>query len=154
MIWMKNVLPSTTDRVAVYTNPDDNEMIRSNTLENLLCMEEAEEQELTRRIQKLNAEWDMERFVEAKAAMCIMGCSLFGIARSKFWAFLTLITGTFLLQHALLGWCPSAPVMRKMGIRTSEEIQQEKMVLKMLRKDFANVKPNDVADLLKAAEKQ
>jgi len=154
MIWMKNILPSTTERVAVYTNPEMNEMIRSMTQENLVCMEDAEEEELTRRIQKLNAEWDMERYVEAKAAMCIMGCSLLGIAKNKFWSLLTLVTGTFLLQHALLGWCPSAPVMRKMGIRTAEEINQEKMVLKMLRKDFAHVKPNDAKDLLKAAEKQ
>ncbi len=154
MIWMKNVLPATTQRVAAYTSPEINHMIRSSTLENLMCMEDAEEVELNRRIQKLNSEWDIERFEEAKAAVCVMGCSLFGIAKNKYWSFLTLIAGTFLLQHALLGWCPSAPLMRKLGIRTAEEISQEKMVLKMLRKDFAHVKPNDAKDLLKAAEKQ
>lgn len=154
MIWMKNILPATTQRVATYTSPDINEMIRSNTLENLICLKDADQEELTRRIRKLNYEWDAERFVEAKAAVCVMGCSLFGISKSKYWSFLTLIAGTFLLQHALLGWCPSAPVMRKMGIRTAEEINQEKIVLKTLRKDFAHVKSNDVGDLLKAAEKQ
>lgn len=154
MIWMNSILPSTTNRVADYTSPDVNEMIRNNTLENLSYMEDAEEAELTRRIQKLNSEWDMERFVEAKAAVCVMGCSLFGMGRHKFWSTMTLIAGTFLLQHALLGWCPSAPIMRKVGVRTAEEINQEKLVLKMLRKDFAHVKPNDVKDILKAAEKQ
>jgi len=154
MIWMKNVLPPTTHRVAAYTNPAVNEEIRRSTLENLSCLEDAEEEELTRRIRSLNSEWDTERFVEAKAALCIMGCSLFGIAKSKCWSFITLITATFLLQHALLGWCPSAPLMRKMGIRTAEEIGQEKLVLKMMRKDFAHVKSNDAEELLKAAEKQ
>lgn len=154
MICMKNVLPSTTHRVATYTNPEMNDMIRSSTLEHLSLLENAGEEELTRRIQKINSEWDMERVVETKAAMCVMGCALFGIAKNKYWSFLTLIAGTFLLQHALLGWCPSAPVIRKMGIRTSEEINQEKMVLKVMRKDFAHVKPNDAESLLKAAEKQ
>lgn len=154
MIWMKNILPATTHRVATYTNPEINEMIRDNTLENLLCLEDAEEAELSKRIRNLNAEWDTERFVEAKAALCVMGCSLFGIAKNKYWSFLTLIAATFLLQHALLGWCPSAPVMRKLGIRTSEEINQEKAVLKLLRKDYAHVKTGDAAELLKAAEKQ
>lgn len=154
MIWMKNILPTTTQRVATYTNPEINEMIRNNTLENLLCLEDAEAEELTRQIRRLNSEWDMERFVEAKAAMCVMGCSLFGIAKNKYWSFLTLIAATFLLQHALLGWCPSAPLLRKVGIRTAEEINQEKIVLKMLRKDFAHTKANDAAELLKAAEKQ
>ena len=154
MIWMKNILPATTQRVAAYTNPEINIMIRNNTLENLMCMEDVEEAELSRRIRSLNSEWDIERFEEAKAAMCVMGCSLFGIAKNKYWSFLTLVAGVFLLQHALLGWCPSAPLMRKMGIRTAEEINQEKTVLKMLRKDFNHVKPNDLKELLKAAEKQ
>jgi Protein of unknown function (DUF2892). len=151
---MKNVLPETTQRVAAYTAPEINEMIRSNTLENLSDLEDADEDELTRRIQQLNAEWDIERFEEAKAGVCIMCCSLLGMSKHKFWSFLTLITGTFLLQHALLGWCPSTPAMRKMGIRTAEEISQEKTVVKMMRKDFAHVKPNDAESLLKAAEKQ
>lgn len=154
MIWLKNILPATSHRVATYTNPEINEMIRNNTLENLLCLEDASEEELTRRIRHLNSEWDTERFEEAKAAVCVMGCSLFGIAKNKYWSFLTLIAGTFLLQHALLGWCPSTPVIRKMGIRTAEEINQEKAVIKMLRKDYAHAKSSDAAELLKAAEKQ
>jgi hypothetical protein len=154
MIWMKNVLPATTQRVATYTNPAVNEAIRTAALDDLMCLEDAEEEELTRRIQTLNAEWDTERYVEAKAALCVMGCSLFGMAKNKCWSFISLITATFLLQHALLGWCPTAPIMRKMGIRTPEEISREKFVLKMLRKDFAHVKQNDAEELMKAAEKQ
>lgn len=153
MIWTKNILPATTQRVAMYTNPDVNEMIRVNTLDSLTRLKDAEEEELSRRIQALNSEWDMERFIEAKAAVCVIGCSLFGMSRRKFWPFLTLVAGTFLLQHALLGWCPTAPVMRKLGIRTAEEISQEKTVLKMLRKDFSRVKPDDAEELLEAAEK-
>jgi hypothetical protein len=154
MLWMKNVLPATTKRVAAYTCPEVNEAIRGRTLENLACMEDVGEMELSRRIEALNEEWDMDRYTEAKAAVCIMGCSLFGIAKSKYWSFLSLITATFLLQHALLGWCPSAPIMRKMGIRSAEEISREKFVLKMLRKDFAQVKSHDTEELLEAAEKQ
>lgn len=154
MIWMKNILPATTQRVATYTNPAVNEMIRTGTLDDLMCLADAEEEELSRRIRALNAEWDTERFVEAKAALCVMGCSLFGMSKNKWWSFVSLISATFLLQHALLGWCPTAPLVRKMGIRTPEEISREKFVLKMLRKDFAHVKANDAEELLKAAEKQ
>lgn len=150
----KNILPATSQRVAAYTSPGINEMIRDSTLENLKCLENAEEAELSRRIRSLNAEWDMERFVEAEAAACVIGCSLLGMSKRKFWSLLTLIAGTFLLQHALLGWCPTAPVMRKMGIRAAEEISQEKTVLKLLRRDFADVKANDMEGILKAAEKQ
>ena len=153
MICMKNVLPSTTHRVATYTNPEMNEMIRKNTLETLASFEDAGDSEISKRIQKLNSEWDVERVVEAKAAMCVMGCSLFGISKNKYWSFLSLIAGTFLLQHALLGWCPSAPVIRKMGVRTAEEINQEKIALKVMRKDFAHVKHNDAESVFEAVEK-
>jgi len=44
--------------------------------------------------------------------------------------------------------------MRKMGIRTAEEISREKFVLKALRRDFSNVKPIDAQKLMTAAEKQ
>jgi len=154
MRWMKNVLPPTSKRVAIYTNPDVNEMIRNNTIENLMDYEDADVEEITRRIHDLNAEWDIERFTEAKAAASIMCVSMMGLSKHKCWSCIGLITGVFLMQHALVGWCPSVPVMRKMGIRTEEEINQEKMVLKALRKDFTHVKSNDVEDLLKTVEKQ
>ena len=154
MICMKSILPPTSRRVSIYTDHEVNEMIRNNTLDNLSSYEDADIEEISRRIQQLNSEWDTERFVETKAALTIMGTSLLGISKNKFWSFLTLIAGTFLLQHALLGWCPSSPVMRKMGIRTSEEIQQEKMVLKALRKDLGHIKSDDAEDLLKMMEKQ
>ena len=154
MIWIKNVLPPTTKRVAIYTNPDVNEMIRNNTVENLMAYEDADVEQISSRIHSLNAEWDMERYTEAKAAAAIMGISLFGLSKHKCWSCISLITGVFLLQHALLGWCPSAPIMRKMGIRTAEEINQEKMVLKAMRKDFSHVKTDDIEDLFKIVEKQ
>ena len=154
MIWMKNILPPTTKRVAIYTNPEVNEMIRNNTIENLMPYEDADVEEITRRIHSLNAEWDIERYTEAKAAAAIMSVSMFGLSKHKCWSCVGLITGVFLMQHALLGWCPSAPIMRKMGIRTTEEINQEKMVLKALRKDFSHVKSHDIEDLLKIVEKQ
>ena len=75
----KNILPATAYRVASYTNPEVNEMIRGSTLDSLKGMENAEAAELSRRIQALNAEWDMERFVETEAAMCTIICSLLGM---------------------------------------------------------------------------
>ena len=154
MLWMKEKLPPTTQRLAAHTCPEVNDMIRSRTLETLSRMEDAGEPELTARIEALNKEWDMDRCTEAKAALCILGCSLLGASKSKFWSLMSMVSAGFLLHYALFGWCPSAPIMRKMGIRTAEEISLEKYVLKAFRRDFSNVKPIDAAKLLTAAEKQ
>ncbi len=103
------------------------------------------------RISELEKEWDIERVLEANAA----GISLFGIAmgsRNCKWLVLPFAVAGFLLQHALQGWCPPVPVFRRMGIRTTAEINKEKNALKALRKDYAQLdhkKP--AADLAAAA---
>ena len=43
---------------------------------------------------------------------------------------------TFLFQHAVQGWCPPIPLLRRLGIRTSREIEIERVALKILRGDF------------------
>jgi len=42
----------------------------------------------------------------------------------------------FLFQHAVQGWCPPVPVFRWLGVRTRQEIDEEKYALKVLRGDF------------------
>jgi hypothetical protein len=46
-----------------------------------------------------------------------------------------LVTG-FLFQHAVEGWCPPIPVLRRLGFRTAREIDIERVALKALRGDF------------------
>ena len=45
----------------------------------------------------------------------------------------------FLLQHAINGWCPPIPLLRRFGIRTRSEIDREKYALKILRGDFETI---------------
>ena len=49
----------------------------------------------------------------------------------------------FLLQHAVQGWCPPVPVLRRLGFRTASEIDEERYVLKALRGDFRDVAAGD-----------
>jgi hypothetical protein len=46
-----------------------------------------------------------------------------------------LVSG-FLFQHAVQGWCPPVPVLRRLGFRTAYEIEEERRALKALRGDF------------------
>ena len=45
----------------------------------------------------------------------------------------------FLFQHAIQGWCPPVPILRRLGFRTSYEIEEERVALKVLRGDFNEV---------------
>src|SRR5436190_144953 len=48
----------------------------------------------------------------------------------------TIAVAGFLLQHALQGWCPPMATFRRLGVRTSYEIDYERYALKVLRRDF------------------
>jgi len=49
---------------------------------------------------------------------------------------LPFLVSAFLLQHAIQGWCPPVPILRRLGFRTADEINRERYALKVLRGDF------------------
>ena len=95
--------------------------------------------EITQRIHELETEWDTERVLEANASVLAFAGLMLGIFVNQNWFWLPGIVLPFLFQHAVQGWCPPLPVIRRLGVRTPYEIDQEKYVLKMLRGDFDQV---------------
>src|SRR6187401_716222 len=94
---------------------------------------------IERRLQELDQEWDIERAIEANAStLALVGLGLGATVDKRFFVLPAVITA-FLLQHALQGWCPPIPVLRRLGFRTQFEIEQERYALKALRGDFADI---------------
>jgi hypothetical protein len=92
--------------------------------------------EIAGRLRELDAEWDIERAIAANAAALGFVGTALGLARGRKWLVLPLAATGFLLQHALGRWCPPVPLMRRLGFRTSHEIDEERQALKALRGDF------------------
>ena len=91
--------------------------------------------QIDERLAELDKEWDIERVLQTHAA----GASLFGIlmaSRNRKWLVLPFAVAAFLMQHALQGWCPPMEVFRRIGVRTTKEINDERNALKALRGDF------------------
>lgn len=150
---MKMIFPPTTKRVEINTHPSSNASIRNNTLRRINIYKNSSDKILSDNITKLNHEWDIERILEAKVACVVLGSTIMGLkTNKKGWFLVAGTAGLFLAQHALQGWCPPDPLLRKMGFRTAEEINNEKTVYKLLRDDFAS-KSSNVDDLLNIAEK-
>lgn len=120
-------------------------MIRNQSISKLNRLKNSSKAELSRQIKQLNCEWDTERVIEVHGASVILLGAFMGVRGGRFGFCLTSMAGIFLLHHGLYGWCPSLPVIRKLGIRTAEEINIEKTVLKMLRGDFSNIGTDVVA---------
>lgn len=94
---------------------------------------------ISRRIEELEQEWDMERTLGTNAATLALTSAVLGLAVNRKWLLLTCGVMGFLFQHAVSGWCPPVPLMRRLGVRTRSEIDREKFALKTLRGDFRNL---------------
>lgn len=106
--------------------------------------------EIDARLVELDREWHVDRTLQANAATLSLVGLVLGAVVDRRWFLLPAAVATFLLQHALQGWCPPLPVLRRMGVRTAEEIAQERYALKALRGDFERVPRADPAQLARA----
>jgi hypothetical protein len=70
-----------------------------------------------------------------RAVLGFTGTVLAGTSDRRWLALPALITA-FRFQHAIQGWCPPVPILRKLGFRTSYEIEEERRALMALRGDF------------------
>ncbi|HBR31860.1 MAG: DUF2892 domain-containing protein [Eubacteriales bacterium] len=147
----RKVLPSTSKRVKEQTNPCVNNEIRNGAANRITAYKDTTAEILCDKIKTLDDEWDIERILETNAGALVLICSVMGLRRSKLFL-LTGIVGFFLLQHSLFGWCPPLPLLRSLGIRTAEEIYNEKTAMKIARKDF-EAKPETATEMLNIAEK-
>jgi hypothetical protein len=91
---------------------------------------------IDRRLRELDHEWDMERVLETNASTLALGGTLLGLLVSRKWLVLPLVVTGFLLNHAVRGWCPPVPAMRRAGVRTCREIERERYALMAFRGDF------------------
>jgi hypothetical protein len=127
------------DRVRAQTNPEINRQIDRKMEQRLRFYAVQDKQTISERLAELDREWDIERILEANAASITLLGVILGVGSSRKWFLLPAIVGGFLLQHAIQGWCPPIPVLRKMGARTRLEIEQERYALKLLRGDFEHL---------------
>jgi len=148
---IKNILPPTTKKAAFHTCNKVNQDIRNKTVRCIDTFKDGGEKALSDKIGKLEREWDTERYLETNAASIIFLTSLLCCKKSRAFV-LTGAVGLFMLQHALQGWCPPLPIIRKLGVRSAEEINNEKTALKLIRGDFSH-NTNEADALLGMAEK-
>jgi hypothetical protein len=91
---------------------------------------------IERRLRELDREWDIERVLETNASVVSLLGLVLGTAVNRRWLFVPAAVTAFLFQHAVQGWCPPLPILRRIGVRTSREIEIERVALKILRGDF------------------
>ena len=128
-----------TDPVRASTEPATLKQIDTSIEEKILYYSTQPREVISRRIHQLEAEWDIERWLETNASsLALAGLSL-GQTKSRTYLLITGTVLSVLLMHAVKGWCPPVPLLRTMQVRTRSEIDREKFALKVLRGDFQGV---------------
>ena len=124
-------LPDTAHRVALHTSDKVNTQIAEAT-QRSIAYYRSHPAEIPARLKKLDREWDIERILETNASTLIVISSILGFTISIWFFVIPLLVGAFLLQHALQGWCPPLPIMRRIGFRTATEIEVERKALEKI----------------------
>ena len=125
------IIAETATRVPQHTPSHVNRSIRHQIQRNI---ERYRQQPhlIPQRMEELDREWDIERSVEAlSAGFTIAGLAL-AIGVNRKWLALPIVVQLFMLQHSLQGWCPPLVVLRRMGVRTAREIEDERNALRKI----------------------
>jgi hypothetical protein len=129
------MIPSSSQRVPEHTCEDVNRSIREQAEQRVRDYRHATPAELNERLMELDREWDIERMLETNAATLAFTGSVLALTKDRRFALVPLVITGFLLQHAVQGWCPPLPILRRLGFRTMHEIDQERQALLELRGD-------------------
>jgi hypothetical protein len=124
------------DQVRAKTPPEINQAIDIETAAMIRFYAGKTDYEISKRIEKLDNEWDIGRCIEGRAAIVSFIGVILGLKKSKKWLILSIIALTFLLQYAIQSWCPPVALLRRFGIRTRQEIYLEKYALQVSCRDF------------------
>ena len=139
---MPTLIAGTADRVSDHTSEQVNQRIHEAMHERVAALAERPEA-LRRRLHELDQEWDIERWVETLSATLTLGGLTLGATGDRRWLLLSIVVQTFFLQHAIQGWCPPVPVLRRLGVRTQREIEAERHAVKAFLGDYGGVAMQD-----------
>ena len=141
---------TSTDSVRTHTPDGVNRRIDARVEKCVQSMaEHMDRSEISRYLDKLEKEWDLNRVVTvAASAASVLGLVLAAKDGPR-WRLVSGVAAGLLLQHGLLGFGPLSELVRALGVRTRREIDLEKFALKALRGDFERI-PHDGGPLARS----
>lgn len=148
---MDTMAANIKDRVRENTSEKKNYELDKSVIDRMYRYKNLTLYEVNARLEKLKKEWDVERALEMNASTLALAGVILGTFSSRKWYLLSFVVTSFLVQHAIQGWCPPLPVLRSLGFRTRQEIDEEIYALKTLRGDFNDLTSSSDPEEIMAA---
>ena len=114
--------------------PEFDEQVRAQTRASIAYYA-AHPEEVEGRLQELDHEWGVERWLQLNSAALSLGGLALALTHNRKWLILPAVVQGFFLQHGIQGFCPPLILLRKLGIRTVSEIEAEREALKAMQGD-------------------
>ena len=151
------MFPASSHRVPNQTSEAVNAEIRDAMEKRIARYRHASPGEIQQRLLELDREWDVERVLETNASTLAFIGYVLAVARNPKWIAVPMAVTAFLLQHAVQGWCPPLPILRRLGVRNMREIDEERFALNAIRGDFRNIDSGsnrrNESEILRAVQK-
>jgi len=129
------MLSTTAERVTANTAPEYRQQFEQQLRDNIAGYMLADRQTLDQRLEALNGEWNIERVIELEAPTMIALGVILGLTAGRKWFGLSVFAASLVILHNTQGWYPLMRPFQRMGLRSQNDIEQERLALRVLRKD-------------------
>lgn len=126
---------ATTNRVELNTGASVNSKFQRQLQTNITRYANASNAQIDQRLAALEREWSIERVVELEAPTMIGLGAILGATLRRGWFALSALAASMVILHNTQGWYPLLPLLRRLGLRSQNEIEQERSALRALRGD-------------------
>lgn len=127
------------DRVRRYTSEEQLRRMDDAMEDRLRMYASASPNVIEDRIEELRREWSIERYLQLNVAAVGLASVAAAATHDRRWGIVACTGLAFFLFHAIEGFTPPIPILRRLGIRTRAEIDAEIYALKIIRGDFEGI---------------
>lgn len=129
------MLADTTSRVESSTAEHVNAALRVQEQVHVSHAVAGGPERIRQRLEELDREWNIERVIEVEAPMAILLGIALGVLHNRRWLGLSAFAASMVMLHSLQGRYPLLPLLRRLGVRSQNEIERERAALRAARGD-------------------
>lgn len=129
-------MADTATRVQHHAPSRTTDKIATETRERLRYYAGEGKAKIGERLRELERESDIERAIEVEAPLMMLTGIALGARLHKGFFAIPVFAASMVLVHSFHGWYPLIPVFRKLGFRTTREINDERQALLILEEQI------------------